>query len=277
MMNRIRLLASQRLRLHTGLPLVFSRQQMPRFMSTPSQGPMGKKDDKAMEDFNPRVPPEEVDWVARNAAVKKEETHDPQKRFVDMFRTSSPYIRAHRGSTFVLHIPGDAIDSPTFSGLMEDVALLSSLGVKLVLVLGARPQLALRLKQQNAQRRYHGDFPIIDDVTLRSAKDAAGYVRFEVESKLVRGVVNSPLSSPINVVSGNFYSAQPVGVRDGVDFGHAGEVRKIDRDKISKRLDQGDVVILTGIGYSVSGEVFKVDSETVASACAGQELTRLCF
>lgn len=58
------------------------------------------------------------------------------------------------------------------------------------------------------------------------------------------------------MVGGNFfYSAKPLGVIEGIDFGYTGEVRKVEAEQISKRLDQGDVVLLTTLGYSASGQV----------------------
>ncbi|CAN0178010.1 unnamed protein product, partial [Discosporangium mesarthrocarpum] len=72
------------------------------------------------------------------------------------------------------------------------------------------------------------------------------------------------------VVGGNFFSAKPVGVRGGVDYGFSGEVRRMDTAKISSCLARGEIVLLSCLGFSPSGEVFNVDSEAVAAACAIQ-------
>ncbi|CAN0214555.1 unnamed protein product, partial [Phaeothamnion confervicola] len=184
-----------------------------------------------------------------------------------MFRGSAPYIRMHRGATMVVHIPGEVLESACFQNLMDDVALLSLLGVQLVLVVGSRPQVDSRLDSLGITRAFCGNSRVTDMQTLRVCKEAAGYVRFEVESALSRGARRS---SAHNVAGGNFFSAQPIGVRGGVDFGYTGEVRRIEIDKIRSRLSQGDVVQLTCIGFSGSGEVFNVDTESLASECAAQ-------
>jgi amino-acid N-acetyltransferase len=73
----------------------------------------------------------------------------------------------------------------------------------------------------------------------------------------------------IRVASGNFITAKPLGVLDGVDFVHTGEVRKVDTVAIQRRLQDGDLVLLSPLGYSPSGEVLNLSVEDVASATAG--------
>jgi len=72
----------------------------------------------------------------------------------------------------------------------------------------------------------------------------------------------------IRVSSGNFVTAKPVGVVNGVDFQHTGEVRKIDAEGIRKRLDDHEVVLLSPIGFSPTGDVFNCTLEDVATQAA---------
>jgi amino-acid N-acetyltransferase len=72
--------------------------------------------------------------------------------------------------------------------------------------------------------------------------------------------------APINTVSGNFITAQPLGVVDGIDYQHTGVVRKIDTRAILGCLDAGNIVIISPLGYSPTGEVFNLSMEDVAVA-----------
>ncbi len=169
-----------------------------------------------------------------------------QSRFVRWFRDSSPYIHAHRGRTFVISFGGEALADGLFSNLVHDFALLNSLGVKLVLVHGARPQVEQRLNLRGCQMRYIGGLRVTDAVALECVKEAAGTVRVEIEALLSMGLAHSPMDGArIRVASGNFVIAKPLGVREGVDFGHTGEVRRVDVEGIRGKLEQGDVVLLS--------------------------------
>ena len=118
---------------------------------------------------------------------------------------------------------------------------------------------------------YHDGMRITDDDTMRYLKETSGLARFEIESSLARGFRGRPGQSGISVVSGNFfYSAKPLGVRGGVDYKLTGEVRRVEVDNLKKRLEAGDVVLLTSLGYSPSGEVFNVPSESLAAECAAK-------
>jgi amino-acid N-acetyltransferase len=191
--------------------------------------------------------------------------------FVDMFRGSANYIASHRNTLVVCHIPGDWIDSDDpsiFRNLMNDIALTWLLGLRIVLVVGCRYQIEQRLKN----REKHWDMVVTDAESLRVVKEEAGYVRFEVERQLARSLQGSRgRESDGNVVSGNFYSAQPFGVLDGVDYQYSGFVRRFEADKIKQVHKNRDIVLLTTLGVSPTGEVFNVNSEYLA-ACAGGAL-----
>lgn len=189
--------------------------------------------------------------------------------YVRWFRSSSPYIHAHRGRTFVVTCGGEALLDPAFSHLIHDLALLHGLGIRLVLVHGIRPQIEARLAAKGLSSRYVQGMRITDAATLECVKDAAGRAWIEVEALFSMGLADSPMAGVrLRVSSGNFVIAKPVGVRDGVDFEHTGEVRRIDREAILNQLDQGNLVILAPLGYSPTGEVFNLSAEEVAVATA---------
>ncbi len=158
-----------------------------------------------------------------------------------------------------------------FAPLVHDIALLNSLGVRLVLVHGARPQIEQRLNERGIELKYANSLRITDDEALKCVKEAAGSMRIEIESLLSMGVSNTPMdSADIRVVSGNYVTAQPLGIRDGVDYLHTGEVRSIDAEAVHWQLDDGAIVLLSPIGYSPTGEVFNLSAEDIATAAAIQ-------
>ncbi|UHD18055.1 amino-acid N-acetyltransferase [Thiocapsa bogorovii] len=192
--------------------------------------------------------------------------HDP---FVDWVRQATPYIHAHRGRTFVIVFGGEAVADPRFPDLVHDIALLHGLGIRLVLVHGARPQIEARLAGRGAQLRYVNGLRITDQTALACVKEAAGVVRVEIEALLSLGLANSPMAGVrIPVVSGNFVTARPLGVIDGVDYAHTGAVRRIDRQTLRAVLDQGAVALMPPLGYSPTGEVFNLSSADVARGAA---------
>ena len=189
--------------------------------------------------------------------------------FVDWFRSAAPYIHAFRGKTFVVAFGGEVVSEGQFIGLAHDLNLLNSLGVRLVLVHGARPQIEEELTERGAAIRYAGGMRVTDDDALKCVKEAAGTVRVEIEALLSMGLANSPMAgADIRVASGNFVTAKPMGVLDGVDLMHTGEVRKIDVVGIRRRLDLNEMVLLSPLGYSPTGEVFNLSLEDVATSAA---------
>lgn len=189
--------------------------------------------------------------------------------FVQWFRAAAPYIHAFRGKTFVVAFGGDALADGGFSSLIYDFNLLNSLGVRLVLVHGVRPQVEERLAAQGGEPQYVGGLRVTDADTLELVKDAVGSVRVDIESMLSVGLPNTPMAgAEIRVASGNFVTARPVGVVDGVDLQFTGEVRKIAGCAINARLAAGEIVLLSPLGYSPTGEVFNVALEEVATAAA---------
>lgn len=193
------------------------------------------------------------------------ETND----YVNWFRHSSPYINAHRGKTFVIVFGGEAAAHPGFSHIIHDIALLNSLGVKLVIVYGARPQIEVRLEERGIEGVFHNGWRVTDLASLEAAKEAVGSLRADIEALLSLGLPNSPMhGAQIRVCSGNFVVAKPLGIHDGVDFQHTGEVRRVDREAIRQLLADGDVVLLPPLGYSPTGEIFNVAAEEIATQVA---------
>lgn len=190
-------------------------------------------------------------------------------QYVKFLRDTSPYVNLHRGKTFVLALGGDAVYHENFTNIIHDIALLHSLGIKLVLVHGARPQIEEQLVQANLPSKYSVNTRVTDSQTMRCVKKAVGRTRIVIEAKLSTGVANSPMhGARIRVLGGNVITAKPLGVRDGVDFHHTGEVRRVDHHSIQQLLDMGAIVLLSPIGYSPTGEAFNLNFEDIAAQTA---------
>ncbi len=189
--------------------------------------------------------------------------------YVNWLRHATPYINAHRDATFVVMLSGDGVEHPNFANIIHDLVLLHSLGVRLVLVFGSRPQIEARLAGRGLQSRYHQNIRITDARTLECVVEAAGQLRIALEARLSMDMASSPMQGArLRVASGNFVTARPMGVHDGVDFHHTGEVRRIDRKGIGRLLDERSIVLLSPLGYSPTGEIFNLACEDVATRAA---------
>lgn len=199
--------------------------------------------------------------------MSKQEQDNPG--FVDWFRQSSPYIHAHRGRVFVMSFGGEAVADDGFADLIHDIALLNGLGIRLVVVPGARPQIERQLEIRGAAIQVVNGLRVTDEEALACVKQANGVVRVEIEALLSMGLANSPMAGVrIRVGSGNFVTAKPLGVIDGVDYQHTGEVRRVDAEGLRHLVDNGSIALLPALGYSPTGEVFNLSAADVAGAVA---------
>lgn len=189
--------------------------------------------------------------------------------FVKWLRDSAPYINTHRGRTFVLSIGGDAIAAEHLEPITHDVALLTSLGIRLVLVHGARQQIDEALTRAGNAPRHHGHLRVTDAAAIAVVKQVVGSLRIAIESGLATGVPGTPMhNARVRVVGGNFVVARPIGVIDGVDLGYTGAVRRIDVAGIRAQLEAGNTVLIPPLGYSPTGEAFNLNADELAATVA---------
>ncbi len=189
--------------------------------------------------------------------------------FVPLLRGVAPYIHAYHGKTFVVAMAGELIAAGKLSSFAQDLAIFQAMGIKIVLVHGFRPQVNEQLRAKGHQSVFSHGIRITDPVALDCAQEAAGQLRFEIEAAFSQGLPNTPMANAtVRVVSGNFMTARPVGIVDGVDFMHSGVVRKVDGAAIRRAIDTGAMVLLSPFGFSPTGEAFNLAMEDVATSAA---------
>jgi amino-acid N-acetyltransferase len=190
-------------------------------------------------------------------------------QFVQWLRSVAPYIHAFRGKTFVVAFPGELVTAGALPVLAHDLSLLHALGIKVVIVHGSRPQVEEQLALRNIEPRYHNGVRITDAAAMECAKEAAGELRLDIEAAFSQGLPNTPMAhSAVRIISGNFVTARPMGVIDGVDLEFTGVARRIAYETIHPILSAGGLVLLSPLGFSPTGEAFNLTMEDVAVAAA---------
>lgn len=190
-----------------------------------------------------------------------EQTH----QYVSWFRHSSPYINSHRGKTFVIMLPGDCISQAHITNIVSDLVLLHSLGVRLVVVHGARNQIEDQLKQNDVASEFHAGLRITAKDDMGEVLKAVGAARFALEAEFSSGLPDSPMyGAKVRVRGGNFVTAKPQGIIDGVDYQYTGKVRSVDAEAIDELLDENNLVLMSPLGYSLTGEAFNLPFADVA-------------
>ncbi|MEX2469625.1 MAG: amino-acid N-acetyltransferase [Pseudohongiellaceae bacterium] len=188
---------------------------------------------------------------------------------IEWFRASTAYINAHRGKVFVVLLGGEALSESNLANIVYDLSLLHSLGVKLVLVHGARPQISEALQAAGIESRYHRNLRITEASSMALVRQTVGGLCTELDARFSMGLTTSPLhGAHIRLARGNFVTARPVGIHDGIDYHYTGKVRRIQADAIRQQLDMGNLVLLSNLGYSLTGEVYNLSAEEVATETA---------
>jgi len=188
---------------------------------------------------------------------------------IQFFREAAPYIQTHKGKTFVIAISSEIIASPYFQNLINDIAILSTLGVNLVIVHGTRLQIDLQLKKQKITSSFHKKLRITTPEILDISKNIVGRVRVNIETMLGYALNNPPIiNRGLAVISGGFITAKPIGVHDGVDYQYTGQVRKVAKSQLKQQLANHNIVLLSPLGHSPTGKTYNLHYEEVATQTA---------
>ena len=197
------------------------------------------------------------------------ETTDCLLNRVNLLREIGPYIQRHRNKTFVIAFAGEVVEHPSFRRLIQDIAIVASLDVRIVLIHGTRPQIDSRIIEDGGEPVFHNGLRITDKAALLAVKEACGYLRVKIENLLTSALHQPQINNTsLDVISGNFLSARPIGVHDGVDYKYTGQVRKVNVESIAEQLSHENVVLISPIGYSPTGESYNLGYEQAAIATA---------
>ena len=170
---------------------------------------------------------------------------------IDWFRHTAPYINSHRGTTVVVGLRQGATADKNFINVVHDLALMHSLGVRLVVV--------------HEQRSFDSEALTLADADKAVAE--ALEERTYIERMFSMGLPNSPLhNARLRVISGNFITARPVGVINGVDRVGRGLVRHVDVAGITHALDGSAICLISTLGHSPAGEAFNLSALDVMGA-----------
>src|SRR5256712_8276306 len=170
-------------------------------------------------------------------------------QFVSWVRSVAPYFAGFRGKAFVLAFGGEIFGEGRFVDLGHDISLLHSTGIRVVLVHGSRPQIEAQLKRRKLRSRYAKGLRITDPVALECVKEAVGLLRVEIDALLSLGLPSSPMAgAAVNSVSGNFITAEPIGVHYGVDLQYTCSARQGDAQAIAGGPDAGQKPIGSPVG-----------------------------
>lgn len=198
-----------------------------------------------------------------------EHNNQNSAQFVRWFREVAPYVHGFRGKTFVIAFGGELVQDGALNALIQDLSLLSALGIKLILVHGSRPQVNEQLNLKGYEQQFGRGLEPTSDEALECAKEAAGEIRLDIEAAFSQGLPNTPMShAQIRIISGNFVTAKPIGVVDGIDYKHAGKVRKMDIDIMRSIINQNAILLISPLGFSPTGEAFNLAMEDLATNAA---------
>lgn len=197
--------------------------------------------------------------------------------FISAFREAAPYIHYLNGKTIVLSVGSHIVRSENFPRLARDIALLNSLGMKIVIIHGVRGF----LEDNGMDGDYVRDYRVTTHEAMEEIKRSCGSLRLDIEAALGMCFLNTPANTAkLSIAGGNFISAQPLGVLDGVDMQRTGQVRKIDSEQIKRCLANNQIVLISPVGHSLAGVSYNLTlpetSAAVASALNAEKLVFLC-
>ena len=170
------------------------------------------------------------------------------------------YIPQFREKTFVLAIDGAIITDENFVMLLQDVAVLRSLNIRVVIVHGASAQIKALAEKQGIVPSNTDGTGITDAPTLQIAMDAA--------NRLTHEILEGLAANDLRAVCPNALVAHPLGIIQGVDRLFTGKVERLDTELLQTLLAHGVVPVIPPLGFDGDGKTYRVNSDSVAVAVA---------
>ena len=188
-----------------------------------------------------------------------------QSSFIQNFRLSAKYINLFNQNIFVIALSGYVFNEDQFEKIAQDINILHSLKIKVILVYGARPQVESILVKNKIPVRLVKNMRVTSSAALKHVIEVIGAIRNKIEATL--STINS-VSERMRLSSGNFLTAMPVGIIDGIDMESTGKIRGVDVEAIKNKLNHHEIVIVSPIGYSPIGQIFNLSYEQTAANIA---------
>ena len=170
------------------------------------------------------------------------------------------YIPQFREKTFVLAIDGAIVTDENFVMLLQDVAVLRSLSIRVVIVHGASAQIKALAEKQNVTPSNADGTGITDAATLQIAMDAA--------NRLTHEILEGLAANDLRAVCPNALVAHPLGIIQGVDHLFTGKVERVDTELLTTLLAHGIVPVIPPLGFDGDGKTYRVNSDGAAVAIA---------
>ena len=188
-----------------------------------------------------------------------------QSSFIQNFRLSAKYINLFNQNIFVIALSGYVFNEDQFEKIAQDINILHSLKIKVILVYGARPQVESILVKNKIPVRLVKNMRVTSSAALKHVIEVNGAIRNKIEATL--STIKS-VSEGMRLSSGNFLTAMPVGIIDGIDMESTGKIRGVDVEAIKNKLNHHEIVIVSPIGYSPLGKIFNLSYEQTAAYVA---------
>ena len=188
-----------------------------------------------------------------------------QSSFIQNFRLSAKYINLFNQNIFVIALSGYVFNEDQFEKIAQDINILHSLKIKVILVYGARPQVESILVKNKIPVRLVKNMRVTSSAALKHVIEVNGAIRNKIEATL--STIKS-VSEGMRLSSGNFLTAMPVGIIDGIDMESTGKIRGVDVEAIKNKLNHHEIVIVSPIGYSPIGQIFNLSYEQTAANIA---------
>ncbi|MCA1633472.1 MAG: acetylglutamate kinase [Acidobacteria bacterium] len=196
---------------------------------------------------------------------------------LDLLREALPYIQRFKGKTFVVKLSGKVTEEhDNLVSLAEELALMHQVGIRLCVVHGGGKQLTELAAQMGVEQTIIDGRRVTDDATLDMAKMMfAGKINTDILAALHhRGVEAVGLSG----VDGNIVLAErrppkeimnrETGVSSSVDFGHVGDIVRINDRLLQVLLDHDYMPVVSSLGADAEGRVFNINADTIAAEIA---------
>jgi amino-acid N-acetyltransferase len=178
------------------------------------------------------------------------------KEQVESIRQAFGYIDRFKNKTFVIKLSSELTASPLIPILIKDLVLLQRMGIRIVLVPGARSRIDEVLDTYNIKCRRVGGIRISPPESIPFIKMAA----FDVSNKIMTVLAECGT----NAVIGNWVRARSIGVREGVDYQSSGIVERLQSDIVENVLEDGLIPIFPNIGWSAKGKPYNLSSNELA-------------